>query len=285
MATDPLVLERQAVRLVVAPQRGGAIREFRWRGEAVLRPASPGIADDPFTMACFPMVPFVNRIADGRLGFAGRTVQLRRNWSEDPHPLHGQGWRASWAVVAATSSDATLRFEGGGDDWPWRYRAEQRFELLDDALSIALAIENLSDTAMPAMLGLHPYFPQAAHARLGVRLPRLWRTDGAALPIEEVDTPPGWGFEPPRAVSELPLDHCFCGWNGHAVLAWPERTVTVRALDCAFLHVYAPTGRDFFCIEPQNGAPGRLAREADPAWVLAPGERVEIRVEFEVAAR
>ncbi len=278
-----LVLEHRASRLVVASQSGAAIREFKWRDHDILRPAPPGAADDPFETACFAMVPFVNRIAHGRFEFAGRAVQLRRNWSEDPHPIHGQGWRASWDVMAATRSSATLRFEGGGDDWPWRYASEQRFALSADELSIELSLENLSDGPMPSMLGLHPYFPHAAQARLQAHLPRVWLTDRSALPLEEVQTPRPWRFDPPRAVNAVPLDHGFCGWNGHAVLEWPERTVTLHAPACGFLHVYAPRGRDFFCIEPQTGAPGALARNADETSVLAPGERAGIEVRFEVA--
>ena len=48
-------------------------------------------------------------------------------------------------------------FEGGGDEWPWRYRAEQQFQLSPNALSVSLSVENLALSSMPAMLGLHPY--------------------------------------------------------------------------------------------------------------------------------
>ncbi len=281
----PLVLRHQAARLVVAPSRGGAIRELTWGGADVLRPASPGAPDDPFAAACFPMVPFVNRIAHGRFRFAGRTVRLQPNWSEEPHPIHGQGWRAMWQVKAATETSATLRFEGGGDEWPWRYGCEERFRLLPDELSVELSVENLSDAPMPAMLGLHPYFPRAAEARLEARLPRVWLTDAAALPVEEAQTPAGWRFEPRRSVQAVPLDHCFGGWNGDASLEWPDRAVRLRALHCPYLHVYAPAGRDFFCIEPQTGAPGALGRSSEEAPSLAPGKRMAIEVQLKVSAR
>jgi aldose 1-epimerase len=245
---DFLVLESHATRLTLDPPRGGAIREFKWRGLDVLRPTPSNVRDDPFAMACFPMAPFVNRVANGRFSFGGRKVQLESNWSEDPHPLHGQGWRAPWDVVAASSCSATLRFEGGADEWPWRYRCEQCFQVLQDGLWIELSIENLSDKPMPVMLGFHPYFPDAAHAQLQAQLPQVWMTDRAALPLEETRTPTAWRFEPARAIDAVPLDHCFSGWNGIASLRWPDRIVTVGATHCAHLHVYAPAGRDFFCL-------------------------------------
>ncbi len=280
----PLVLQHQAARLVVAPRPGGVIREFTWHGEDVLRPTPSGAAGDPFAAACFPMVPFANRIAHGRFSACGRSVQLEPNWSEDPHPIHGQGWRAPWEVTAATATSATLRFEGGGNEWPWRYGCEQRLQLAPDRLSIRLSIENLSDAPMPAMLGLHPYFPRAAQARMWARLPRVWLADSDALPVEEAQTPAAWRFEPAREVQAVPLDHCFCGWNGEASLLWPERAVSVRATRCSFLHVYAPSGHDFFCIEPQTAAAGALGRSAEETPVLAPGMRMAIELRLSLAA-
>src|SRR5450631_2376533 len=241
-----LVLQHEATRLTLDPLRGGAIRDFDWRGHPVFRPTAAAAGDDPFDMACFPMVPFANRVAHGRFRFGSQAVQLERNWSEDPHPLHGHGWRARWSVVAASSSRARMRFEGGADEWPWRYRCEQCFDLLQDGLSVELSIENLSDAPMPVMLGYHPYFQEATRARLQAQLPRVWLTDCDSLPVQETPTPPAWGFDPARAIDAVPLDHCFSGWNGIATLRWPDRTVTVRATHCSHLHVYAPAQRDFF---------------------------------------
>jgi aldose 1-epimerase len=279
-----LVLQHETTRLAVDSRRGGAIRAFDWRGKAILRSTAAGAGDDPFDMACFPMAPYVNRVAHGQFSFGRHAVQLARNWSQDPHPLHGQGWRARWTVEATSSSSATLSYEGGADDWPWRYRCEQSFQLLADELSVELRLENLSETAMPAMLGLHPYFSDAAQAQLQAQLPRVWLTDRAALPVKEAQTPPAWRFEPARAIDAVPLDHCFSGWDGIATLRWPDRAVTVRAAHCSCLHIYAPAGRDFFCIEPQSAAPGALSRDAGEATVLAPGGRCAIRVQFAVGA-
>ncbi len=279
-----LVLEYQDTRLTVDPRRGGTIRELNWRGHDILRPTPVGAGNDPFDTACFPMVPYVNRVAHGRFEFGGRAVRLARNWSEDPHPLHGQGWQAPWNVTAASRSSATLRFEGGADEWPWRYSCEQRFQLLQETLSIELSIRNLSDAPMPAMLGLHPYFPDATHAQLQAQLPRVWMTDREALPTEEVETPPSWSFDASRAVDAVALDHGFTGWNGVAFLRWPQYTVTVRAPDCKFLHVYAPKGRDFFCIEPQTAPVGALNRDPVQASVVVPGGRLAMRVHFLVGA-
>jgi aldose 1-epimerase len=279
-----LVLQQQQTRLTLDPRRGGVIRELSWHGHDILRPTAPAAGDDPFQTACFPMAPYVNRIAHGRFGFGGHAVHLQRNWDQDPHPLHGQGWRAAWAVTAASKANATIHFEGGGDEWPWRYRCEQRFQVLPESVSVELAIQNLGSEPMPAMLGLHPYFPDAGRAQLQAQLPGVWLADSQALPTQESRTPEAWNFDSARAVSAVGLDHGFTGWNGVALLSWPDRTVTVRAPDCRFLHVYTPTGRDFFCIEPQTAAPGALGRDPAEASVVAPGGRLSMRVHLSFGA-
>ena len=277
-----LVLQPDGARLVLAPGRGGAVHEFKWRGRDVFRPTPAGLGDDPLDTSCFPMVPYVNRIARGQFEFAGRQVRLERNWDKDPHPLHGQGWRGSWDVVSHSDTRALLRFDGGADEWPWRYRSEQVFELQPDGLSIELSVENRSESPMPAMLGLHPYFTDAEHARIEATLPRVWMADSGALPVEEVPTPPEWRFDSGRAVRDVGLDHGFVGWTGAAVLRWPDRTVTLTSTGCRFLHVYTPQQRDFFCIEPQNAPPGALGR--GEAAIIAPGLRAGIRAHFAVGA-
>jgi galactose mutarotase-like enzyme len=156
-----LLLQNQAMRMVLDPLRGGAIRELSWRGRPLLRPTPAQLGTDPFDTACFPMVPYVNRVGQGCFVFDGRSVRLARNWSRDPHPLHGQGWRVPWSVVRSSETAATLQFEGGGNDRPWKYVCEQRCQLLAEGLLVELSVTNAADSPMPAMLGLHPYFPDA----------------------------------------------------------------------------------------------------------------------------
>ena len=277
-----LVLRNGTTRLVLDPRRGGAIREFDWHRIPIFRPTEPTAGDEPLEVACFAMIPFVNRIAHGQFVFQGRTVQLSRNWSGDPHPLHGYGWLAPWSVTGGTDSSASMRFEGGEDEWPWRYRCEQNFQLLPAGLSIELSIQNLSATPMPAMLGLHPYFCQADSASLQASLPRVWLTDAEALPVAEAPTPLRWGFDRARLINAIPLDHCFSGWDGVATLRWPDRIVAVRATGCRCLQIYAPLGKDFFCVEPQSAPVGALQRGSAELSVLAPGGRAAIGVHFSI---
>jgi len=280
---DGYIRIRQADTLLTLDAAcGGAIREFCWHGQQIFRPAPTHANHDPFEFACFSLVPYANRIANGRFDFDGRTVQIATNSSCSIHPLHGQGWLALWKIAAKSPSSATLVFDGGADEWPWRYRVQQRFEVEECALRIKLLVENLADTPMPVMLGLHPYFYDAAHARLQAETPRVWLADEACLPVEEAPAPAAWRFDSARPVSTFALDHCFTGWNGVAKISWPGRTVTIRARNCDSMHVYTPAEQDFFCVEPQTGPVGALNRGCHEATILQPRESFAIEVSFEL---
>ena len=277
-----VLLENAEARLLLDPRRGGAVREFSWRGRQVLRPATDDHSLDPFQLSCFPLVPYVNRIAGCTFRSGNKVVRLAPNWNADPHPLHGQGWRAPWDVTASTSSAATLEFMGGGNDWPWLYRARQRFELRADGLLIRLSVQNLSQEPMPVALGLHPYFPGQGQASMTAQAGRVWLTDVAALPVTEAPVPADWSFATGRKLAGVPLDHCFTQWDGQALLRWPGYRVRYRATGCRFLHVYVPRGQDFFCVEPQTAATGAFNGPDGPPDRLPPQGALSMTLDLAV---
>jgi aldose 1-epimerase len=133
------------------------------------------------------------------------------------------------------------------------------------------------------MLGLHPSFGDAAHAHVVAQAPRVWLTDQECLPIDEVETPAAWSFEHGRPINAVVLDHCFTGWNSQATILWPDRRVTIKATHCDCLHIYAPAGQSFFCLEPQSGPAGALHRNPNEASIVQAGRSFEVEVQFEVA--
>jgi aldose 1-epimerase len=268
---------RGDVRVVIDPGRGGAIREFSIGGKHLFRHTLSDAEDDPFLLSCFPMAPYANRITDGRFRFLGRDIQLAPNRSGERHPIHGNAWCGVWSEHEVSSSSAVLGFQGGGDEWPWAYSCEQSFALQDNSLQIALSIQNVGSAPMPAMIGLHPYFPDVERARLCAKLPRIWRTrNGVAA--DSVATPPAWQVDDPRPLKGLSLDNSFSDWPGTAQITWPDRRLCVRATNCGHLHIYSPVGCDFFCIEPQTAPAGALNR--GEFCVLEPTAHLTIQVDF-----
>ena len=271
-----LLLQQDSVRVVVEPEDGGAIREFTWRGREIFRTNSASGSGNPLEQACFPMVPFCNRIPFGKFNFAGRNVHVPHNWQGDAHTIHGEGWRGRWSVVDSSDRHVHLAFSGGAAGWPWPYRAEQRIDVDADGVSIELSAVNVGQESMPIMLGLHPYFAIDVRTRLRAHLPRYWAADDTSLPVTECATPKQWGFET-AGVEGLPvIDNCFSGWDGVATLLRPEWSVGLHATGCRWLHLYRPVGQDYLCMEPQSSANGALNRDTAEVPVLRPGERSAI---------
>ena len=283
---DVLTLRRGPLGAVVAPAAGGALARV-WLDAAggpleLLRPAPPAALErgDAWAMASFPLVPWSNRIRGGRFAFAGRTVALAPNLRG--HAIHGLGFRSPWTVTARDAAWCLLEQQHAPGEWPWAYRATQRIALTADGLVLELAVASESQTPMPLGLGWHPYFPRTAQTTLTARATGLWLTDAEVLPTELV--PPVAERDPARglAVDRVALDNAYVGWNGTAVIAWPERRARLRlATDgpLGTLIVYTPPGESFFCAEPVSHITDAFnlatAGRADTGMlILAPGESV-----------
>lgn len=284
--TAPLItLSDGPLEAVLAPACGGGLAALRFEGRDMLRPATPAAlaARDPLGLACFPLVPWSNRIAWGRFGFGGREIVLPPNMGDHPHAIHGDGWRHPWTVDAAGARSATLTYDHAPGRWPWRYRATQQLVLADRALTLELAVENRSDCAMPAGLGLHPYLPRTPGMTLTARLDGWWETDALIMPVAHHDTGPrddwsDWLHRPTTT------DNVFSGWDGRARMTWPETGLALD-MDCSaparWLVVYAPIDAAIACIEGVTHPTDALNDPALPGIrILEPGETFAITTRF-----
>ena len=243
----------------VAPHAGGSLTHFDWHDGGHTTPwlrssAAADRVDGPADrLACFPLVPFSNRIRDGRFAFRGRTVTLPLNQLPQPHAEHGHGWQAPWAVVAADGGSATLEYDHAADAWPFPYRARQDIVLTEDALRITLSVENRGSEPMPVGLGLHPCFPATPGCTLTAAVDAMWATDAEVMPTRLVSADRRLGQDGGLPLARTPLDNAFTGWRRSATIAWPERRARL-ALDADapldFLVVYSPRGEDYCCVEP-----------------------------------
>jgi aldose 1-epimerase len=215
--------------------------------------------------SAFPLVPYSNRIANGRLDFEGETFHLARNWFGIDHPMHGDGWSHAWKVVHADSQSAEISYEheraGDSGGWPFRYRARQTYRLKPDRLTVGLAIDNLEDRVVPAGLGLHPFFVREHDTELAFHAKAVWQSDAEVLPTARIEVPKEWDFSRPRPVDEVVLDNCFDAWYGGAAIIWPRRRLRLDlAASELFRHlvVYVPPDRPYFCTEPVSHANGQV---------------------------
>ncbi|PVM72026.1 aldose 1-epimerase [Caulobacter radicis] len=283
------VLATARARVELLPEVGGSIGRFVFDGRDVLRPTPEG-ATDALNVGCFPLVPFCNRIPNGRFTFQGRDVALAPNLGGHPHPLHGQGWRAAWTVTGLSDTRAVLTYDHAPSDWPWAYRAEQILVLSDEGLRIELSVTNTGTQVMPAGLGLHPYFAARPGEGLKMDVDGVWMVDADVLPTVHHQGPwmRDWTVGALTATDSL-IDNCWTGFGGKAVLSAPEGTSTIiEASDnCRWAHVYSPPGADFVCVEPTSSRPDPFGPGFDKGETgivaLAPGEKASVWMTLTIA--
>jgi aldose 1-epimerase len=263
MTMESLILRAGALILELSPACGGSILRLDGATSSGivhwLRPANPDTIArrDPMGVACFPLVPYSNRIREGRFPLCDRMVQLPLNWPPERHALHGDGWQHPWSVARASEMEAELVFDWTAPDRPMRYTARQHFVLTGDELRIDLAVTNRGDGSMPAGIGIHPWFPLTPQARMTADLPWVWLVDAEYMPVERVQTPPSLDFRRGLAFAGTNVANSFSGWDGRAVIEWPEHRMRLTLLagePLRHLVIYAPDGRDFFCVEPVSNS-------------------------------
>jgi aldose 1-epimerase len=294
-----LTLRRDHHEVVLCPDIGGSIAAFRSEIDGRLldwlRPAGAAALGhgDPRDTACFPLVPYSNRIRDGRFVFEGREICLPRNFGDHPHSIHGHGWQTPWRVAEAVADAAVMEYHHRADAWPFDYDARQYIRLDSDGLTVTLELVNRSAGAMPAGLGLHPYFPRTSETRVVAGVSELWQVDAEVMPRARVR--PDGASDLNRGVfaNRTALDNVYTGWDGRATIEWPERraSLEIAAFEPAsreplgFLVLFTPAGEDFLCVEPVSHCTDAFnlaaAGAADTGIrVLAPGESLEAQVNF-----
>src|SRR5512144_2694183 len=97
----PTTLRTGCAELEVVPAIGGGVARFTVAGIDVVRAATDQAiaAGDVRALACYPLVPYSNRIDNARLAVGGRACALSRNFGAHPHAIHGVGWQRPWRVV------------------------------------------------------------------------------------------------------------------------------------------------------------------------------------------
>ncbi len=286
-------LRSGGLRAVVLPAAGGGLARLDWLGGAaplaVLRPAPDGIALPlPGQMACFPLVPWSNRIAPVGFEFEGRRITPAPTREGEPCPIHGEGWRLPWHVEARDESSVVLSLYRR-DGSPFAFTAHLAYTLYSNTLRVTLKVTNNGSHPLPFGLGLHPWMPAPDDALVRAPADGVWLSGADKLPAERSALPQAWDFagDVPRPLPPEGVDNAFTGWDGSAQIDWPSRRLRLRiSADMGYYILYAPPGKDFFCFEPvdhpinAHNLPGGAV--ANGLTVLAPGQDLRRTVRFAV---
>ncbi|PKW14052.1 aldose 1-epimerase family protein [Saccharopolyspora spinosa] len=238
------------------------------------------------------LVPWPNRVADGRWRFDGEPQQLALTEPARHNAIHGLLRHTAWTLVEHAESTVVLHaMVPAQPGWPVPLLTSIGYALDADGLTVTHTVENLGSRAVPFGVGVHPY-PRAGHAESDDCTLRL-----AASTVLPVDAERLLPARPPRALqgdemdfrtgrrlAGVLLDTAFGGATPALGDEFVRHTLTDRSghgvqlwADPVFKWVQVYTADDFpgrgraIAIEPMTCPPNAL-NSGEDLLVLQPGE-------------
>jgi aldose 1-epimerase len=193
---------------------GGGLRAYRHGGRDVVA----GYPNDMLQPKCAGgvLVPWPNRLRDGRYVFDGQQLQVPLTEPKAGNAIHGLGRWERWRATQHEPEAVTLRLDiVPQTGWPFELRVEVRYALHPEAgLLVSTEATNLGTVSAPFGAGFHPYL-----ATGGVPLDQVTVTLPAAqrLIMDEVQVPVGdqsvhrtpYDFRKGKHLKALRMDDCF----------------------------------------------------------------------------
>lgn len=258
---------------------GATLRALTFRGRDLVVPFPADQLRPNFRGAT--LVPWPNRIVDGRYRFAGQDHQAALTEPSRSHALHGLGAWLPWRAVPESTDAApggpaivtlatTIEPQPG---YPWRLAVQTRFTLDEDGLTQEVRATNLSAAPAPFGTGPHPYLAVPGALEDAVfELPAdlvLETTDDRLIPTElspvEVDAA-RFDFRAARPLGAVEIDHAFTGLR-----AGDDGTVTATLVDAGGIGV---------ALHWDAACPWVQVHTADlPGGAAQPGHRIGLAVE------
>ncbi|WP_375493085.1 aldose 1-epimerase family protein [uncultured Jatrophihabitans sp.] len=234
------------------------------------------------------LVPWPNRIRQGRYVFDGDELQLALTEPAAGNAIHGLGRWARWSPVSHTESAVTLRLDVVPQNgYPFDVQVDVTYALdADTGLRVTPEARNTGSTAAPFGAGAHPYLSTRGH-RLDdvvVRLParEQFVVDDAQIPtgVQPVEGTE-YDLRSGRELGTLRMDAGFTGLEfvdglGTAELRAPDGGARLWfEPDFGYLQVFTrenlTPGQHGVAIEPMTCAPDAF-NSRDGLIVLGPGQ-------------
>lgn len=213
---------------------GATLRSLTFQGRDLVVPFGADEMRPAFRGAT--LVPWPNRVVDGRYTFEGIDYQLALSEPAREHALHGLGSWLDYEAIDQDSDQVTLRgIVQPQTGYPWRVVVTTTFALAPDGLTQTVTAKNESSASAPWGTGPHPYLV-AGEGTVDdwmLELPAaqvLAVTDDRLIPVElrpvDQDDPARFDFRTQRRIGEVEIDHAFTDLARDA-----EGFATVRLTD------------------------------------------------------
>ena len=275
---------------------GGGLRTYTFRGRDVL-------AGYPSEAKCSAgrgqlLMPWPNRIRDGRYSMSGQSHQLALSEPERSNAIHGLVRWATWSPLTRTPQDKDMIALGcrlpPQQGWDWSLDLFVTYALTDEGLVVTPRAVNVGTGGAPFGFGAHPYLSvgedRVDEVELGIPAGSLLAVDDRLLPkgVAAVDGTDR-DFRKPRPLGETALDTAFTNvaadtdgrWRVTLAHVRTGRAVTVWADATAYPWLQVFTGDSLpagarrtsgIAVEPMTCAPDAF-NSGDGLLVLEPGQQ------------
>lgn len=301
--TQLYTLENEHWQVGVLPETGASVAFGRVRhGDNwvdIMRPTDPADYDNSSNCASFILIPWSNRIRDGKFRFDGQDYPLEINSPEEGLAMHGDVRQRPWKIASMSSSEITLTFDSrdyANVNYPFAFSARAEYRLEDADFIMGLALKNEDDQPMPGGFGHHPYFVRyetGASVLLQIPCDKAYAMEAAMPTAAAVPVSGHLDFRVLRSLGDVPLDDLLTGRlsdvSGRMIYpAW--NTEITMSSDPIYTHtiIYAPSGRSFYAVEPVTNANDGFnlydkGIEGTGVFVLQPGEAESGLIRLHVA--
>ncbi|WP_353081865.1 aldose 1-epimerase family protein [Tessaracoccus lapidicaptus] len=262
----------------VVTEVGATLRSLTLDGEEVLWTFAADEA--PSGSMGRQLLPWPNRIRDGRYTFDGAQYQLPITEVPRTTALHGLNEGVAWQLVSHTDDEVVLTsryYPQRG--WNAVLEATIGHRVGEDGLTVTVEVTNVGATRAPYGYGAHPYLKaDVATAELSLPFAKELLVDPERLlPIEVADVTPEHDFRSARPVGDTEFDTALTGADGAWELSVTTggRTVTLWADESLpWGQVFTHPDRVALAVEPMTCGPDAFNEGPthDGLIVLEPGE-------------
>jgi aldose 1-epimerase len=274
---------------------GGGIRAYQAGDRPVLDPYPLEAMCDAAHGA--PLIPWPNRLADGRYMFDGVEHQVALSEPQRHNAIHGLlRWR-SWRAAETEPNRVAMAIRlDPMEGYPFALEVRIDYELSDAGLTVSTSASNIGERPCPYGAGQHPYLSAGGGLvdecalQLGAET-RILIDEQRKLPMGHAMVEGTYfDFRVPRLIGEQRLDFPFAdlvrddAGIGRARLSAPDGTSVELWVDKHYPVIEIYTGDDLtparrrrgLAVEPMTCAPNAF-QSGKGLLTLDPGERFTAR--------
>jgi aldose 1-epimerase len=161
------------------------------------------------------LMPWPNRIEDGRYEFDGRDHQLPLTQVGERNAIHGLVRWVAWTVAEREPHRVVMRHHlHPQPGYPFSLVLALEYELTNDGLRVRTTAENVGSEPCPFGAGAHPYLSAGTSTvdSVALRAPgaTVLRSDERGIPVDRASVEGTvYDFRSARPVGDVKLDSCF----------------------------------------------------------------------------